>query len=222
MNSPHPHRPAGGRLAALLGLLLPAVPTLAAECPPALEPATFEWEQFVVDPVIDNSQTQQWIQTQPGGNPRTRAQTRSHVQTKIDLKFQYQTDKLSGVTCAYLKKAKFLFAIDELRVFIPDRFKPGTCQFTTLETHEREHVALSRAALQEAAPQIEQEMRRAVQEVKPIPSEDKQKAGQAIGQPLAALLKTQKEAFNARHNARQKTIDTPQNYAVVEGYCPSW
>lgn len=215
----------GGRVGygwgGLLGLVWMGA-AWAGTCPPLPEPVAVEFQHFSADPVIDNSRSQAWIQAQPGGNPRTRAQTESHLQTNINLNFAYRPDPESGQTCVYLTHARFKVAFDALRVFIADRFPPGSCAYGALHAHELEHVALSRATLERLAPQIEKVLTGAARGVQPLLAKDRQVASQAIGTRLQGLLAGQKRLLEAQHGQAQRAIDTPQSYADLQKQCPTW
>ncbi|MEO5375257.1 MAG: hypothetical protein H7840_13440 [Alphaproteobacteria bacterium] len=212
------------RLAAILAVLLIAggPQAWAGDCPERSVTVDFRFDSVFAEPAYDNSKPKSWIETRVGGNPNTRAQTETHLATNVNLGFSFLTRPDGRGVCAYLNKAHFRLGFDKIDVYIANKYPVGTCQYDTLRKHEAEHVAIARAALDKARPEIEAIMKAEAGRTAPVLAADTKAAGNAIGEALSRRFKEEWKRFEAGHGQTQKGIDTQSSYKALEALCPTW
>lgn len=209
-------------VAALPAVIIAGAAHAAGECPKRNLDIDYRLDTVFAEPAFDNTKPKVWIESQVGGNPNTRAQTKTHLATNVSLGFTFLPHPNGRDTCAYVNKAHFKLGFDHVDVFIAQQFRPGTCQYANLIEHERQHVAIARTMLERHRPAIDSALAAEVRRVGPVSAGDRKSAGDAIGQRLSQAFKLEWKKFEAAHSGAQAAIDTKESYRALEALCPRW
>lgn len=212
-------------LAALL--LIWAGGAAAQQCPlPNMrqEPAEATLEVSVADPVIRNDRKRAEMTASVAasmGNAEKSGLTT--VNTKLELipSFQYLPVG-GGKFCLVLSGVKANWRITGMWVDVAAEYRPGSCNYTEVITHENEHVRFNRETFQDYAPRMEARLKTAAHDIRPVVVEDLQGGMSAITERIKQAGGEVQAAYSAMAASRHAGIDTAASYAAVTRRCPSW
>ncbi|MBF0588906.1 MAG: hypothetical protein HQL53_07260 [Magnetococcales bacterium] len=218
-------------LLTLITLLSPIAPPEAvaqslpnANCPPAPGPLTFAFTYTEVDPIFNNTKPRSWITRQAGGNPKTRAQTKYAINTKIKTDFRSLKARRPGMRCVYLSGFR-VRAKNSLHVYIGREFQPGSCAYKKLREHETEHVTIWQETVNKHLPGIRRAAHQAARSVRPVMIPEKSNVKMVykrISNRLTSVLRERRIAMEKEAGPQQKSLDTPESYKALEAQCKRW
>ena len=102
---------------------------------------------------------------------------------------------------------------------IDRKYRPGTCQYDAILTHEREHVQINAGALRDRTPARAAAERGGGPLVGTLAEADWQDEIQA---EIDGATQTATREARAKAEERSGQIDTPQSYSHVQARCDSW
>lgn len=127
-----------------------------------------------------------------------------------------------GGFCADLKSVRLKVGYPELRVYIPREYKTGSCAYDVVREHEMEHVAITRAVLDEHAPRLKAVLARAVADINPLWAPTREAAKGIAARVIQKALEPAVMEMKADHRRRNKAIDGQDNYHSLQARCDSW
>ncbi|WP_404378328.1 hypothetical protein [Caenispirillum salinarum] len=127
-----------------------------------------------------------------------------------------------GGYCADLKSVRLKVGYPELRVYIPREYQTGSCAYRVVREHEMEHVAITRAVLDDHAPRLRTALAAAVQTINPLWAPTQEGAKQAAAKILHRALEPAVANLKADHRRRNKAIDGHDNYLSLQRRCDNW
>lgn len=124
--------------------------------------------------------------------------------------------------CAVPAQVSASIGYPAFAVYVDRRYWPGTCEYSQISRHEKQHIAAYRRELAEHAPEVRQRLRDAARRMKPVFVGRPQAAADLIQarirrriDPVVRRLQKSAEAANAR-------LDTARNYGRVQARCGDW
>lgn len=128
-----------------------------------------------------------------------------------------------GRHCIGLGRVEAHWTINELLVYIASEYPPGGCNYRAIREHEDEHVAFALAIYKAWTPRVEAALRDAVARIKPeVFTGDTRQVSKDITARLMRGLQPTIDGFRAELGAHNASIDTAQNYRLVNSRCPKW
>ncbi|EKV31502.1 hypothetical protein C882_3875 [Caenispirillum salinarum AK4] len=127
-----------------------------------------------------------------------------------------------GGYCADLRSVRLKVGYPELRVYIPREYPTGSCAYDVVREHELEHVAITRAVLDDHAPRLRTVVAEAVQTINPLWAPTREAAKGAAAKLLHRALEPAVVALKADHRRRNKAIDGHDNYVRLQRRCDNW
>lgn len=128
----------------------------------------------------------------------------------------YQVEALQGPGCYALTKVALTLAFDDpVKVYIADKYRPGSCQHETIYAHEMQHVDIFRRGRLIYAERFREIVGAAA---RGAAASDPASAQEAISAAVDTVMREFSSALGAAHGA----IDTVENYRLTQARCPSW
>jgi hypothetical protein len=135
----------------------------------------------------------------------------------------WMVDLGEGRRCVGLGRVDAAWRLPEMLVNIASEYPPGGCNYRVVRDHEDQHVAFARQFHREWAPRIEQVLKAEMDRLQPeVTTDDLNTAIRKVNARLAAAMAPTIHAFKTEARAKNSTIDTRANYALVNSRCPSW
>jgi hypothetical protein len=141
-----------------------------------------------------------------------------------DMSTELQTLTSSdGSACVWVSSVKLRLHYQPV-VYISREFVEGSCYHTAVLEHEHKHVAVDLALMQSFAPQLQQAIQAAAEQIHygPFPAAQLESTGQNINQVMDAKLNESMSNLSAQRQAQQAQVDVPQEYARVQALCRNW
>jgi hypothetical protein len=147
--------------------------------------------------------------------------------TLTELKYQMrlQIEALpmpSGRYCARLTAVNAELGYDKLSVFIARKFRPGSCAYNSIKSHEMTHVAVFQQALDEFFPRLQHRLERAAGQLQPIQSASPDLAASYLRQRLGASVQSLFLEMNRTLDRNNARLDTPERYKQEQALCKDW
>lgn len=108
----------------------------------------------------------------------------------------------------------------ELSVLIDRSYPPGSCQYEAILAHERQHVRISREALEHLASLLERRLRQVAERWSGrwlAAGQEKQ-----MRDEVDRALTEATSGASEQADQRNRTIDSPETYAAVQAKCGRW
>jgi hypothetical protein len=206
----------------------PAVAAAANACAPSRTPITLNFVTKSEAPIYNNNLTVAGIRNlfaTRGVNlagVHRRALGITYVQTVLGLEASTRIKPQGRGFCVYLESIDAEFGWDRMEVYVASEYKPGGCEYRTILDHENQHVAINRATLREAAPQMRAKLEAILRDQQPLyVMNESSGAGQALT-AVQSRMNGQLDQFQQTINSRNAAIDTDSNYEAIAQMCGNW
>jgi len=128
----------------------------------------------------------------------------------------YRIESLTGSGCFSVTRVQVIFTYeDPVKVYVADKYAPGTCEHQVITAHEMQHVDIFRRGRQIYAERMRQVVWNAAV----------QSTGKSEAETNAALtdaVETVTREFNKALGTAHGAIDTVENYRVTQALCRNW
>lgn len=204
-------------LPAVLSLLASLAPAGAlAQCPPSAPRVAVDTPEVAVDvqdvrSVIDYTvlpwQTQNRMAPGWVMNGLTVAHTIG----------QFRIETLQGPGCFRITQVRAVLSYqDPVKVYISDKYDPGSCPHETIRAHEMQHVDIFRRGRLIYAERLRGKLATATPAAEATGSDA---GAEAV---LKAVLDDVMREFGGALGAAHGAIDTAENYNAIKALCPRW
>lgn len=219
-------------LSLLAGLGLLAVPARALDCP--TQPAPQVVLNRIEDPVQYNLEKNRAQLNQMGSGllaARNTVGSSSYVggltngtiSSIMSTELQSLTSS-DGKACVWISKVNIRLRYQPV-VYISREFARGTCYHNVVLEHEHRHVAVDRALLVMFGPELQAAIQQTAStqgRVGPISTSQLQAVSQDVNDAMERKLNEMMNNLSIVRKNRQGQVDTPQEYAHVQGLCQNW
>jgi len=127
-----------------------------------------------------------------------------------------------GRYCGYLETVNATVGYDELTVYVARKYRPGSCQYTSIMQHEETHVLVFRRMLNQYAPRVERRLTTAAQRLRPIVATSPKEAARRLKDKLRREVQPLFRELNRELDKANARLDTPQNYKAEQARCSNW
>jgi hypothetical protein len=203
----------------LLPLALPALPAQAApSCPPS--PAVIEVKRAIAPPRIDNTLPLPALQRIAGHRRAGRALGLYTARLEAHWTIAFRRDEKGGETCRWIERVVVTLSMPSRVIYIVRERQPGTCAYESVLVHEREHQATDDAVIEEYQARLRAA---AVDAIEALPAAaltaSDPGAAERLAAPVSTALGQTVDALKREREARQKAVDTPEEYRRVNTAC---
>ena len=142
----------------------------------------------------------------------------------ITVRGQFQSTSLKNNACVELKKLEVLFWAKP-EVHIANNFKKGSCEYREVLGHEQKHIRTLRQFVKQQAPKLKREVRKIVKSTRTqykVKDTQASTAQKKIEKQIFKRLEAYQNRIMPVLQARQKAIDTPEEYRRVAARCDNW
>lgn len=143
------------------------------------------------------------------------------VQYKSSVEISSLRYPASQVTCLWIDKVVVDIVIDPT-VLVANEHPKGSCEYVAVLEHEHKHVALDRKVVQDYLDPTRAAASAAVQKVGvvgPKPDADAETYKKKMSDYVQAALKVVMDKMYAERTARQKMLDSKEEYDRVSAQC---
>jgi hypothetical protein len=204
-------------LGAMLLVLLPLAPAQATlSCPPPRP--TIEVTTALDPPRIDNSLSQPALRQRAGrGHPL------GLYVAEVEVRWSIAIARLDGGSeaCRWIAKVEVAITARSRVIYVLRERQPGTCAYASVMTHERQHQATDDAVIEEYRSRIQDATAAAVSSlpIGPFAVGDAAVAEKRLTRPVSAAIEREFKALKREREARQKAVDTPEEYRRIAAAC---
>ncbi len=195
-----------------------------AGCPRSEQAVQIEVHFEAGYPFVDDSRSSGWIQAQAKGMHHPIGLTVSRLRHSLLGVFEWRGTPQRQTRCLYLRSLKLALSYPELKVYIANNYRPGSCEYQAIHRHEMEHVRILNRHQEMYLAQLRERLQGLVQQQGGIliqPRELEQKK-QEILQRFDQEILRELQRVDLKQKAAQAAIDTAQSYAQVRSVCQGW
>ncbi|WP_153188682.1 hypothetical protein [Candidatus Magnetaquicoccus inordinatus] len=210
-------------------LLCCFVPTLlwggeSTLCPPATEGVKIQAQFATGRPFIDDHRSQGWIQEQSKGMHHPIGLTVSRLQHTLLGVFEWRATAEGEKRCLYLRSLRLDLSYPDLKVYIANNYRPGSCEYQAIYRHEMEHVRILNQHQEGYVQHLRDRLQSLAQKQKAVVLEKGmlEQKKQEILQRLDQEVKRELQRLDTKQKTAQAEIDTPRSYAQVRADCQRW
>ena len=134
-------------------------------------------------------------------------------------------DSKDGKTCVSLGTLNFKMGYDDLTVYIDKKYKPSSCEYKVIKNHENYHVAVAQQAMTFFKPDVEKQIQKSLQKIKPQIVNSNKEAETALQNQFNQVMDDLKPLINHINKVtaqKNYQIDTPESYAKTKALCKNW
>ncbi len=127
--------------------------------------------------------------------------------------------------CVGIDEINFYIGYDKILVLIDKKYKKNSCNYKVIKDHENYHVQVSQQAVRFFRKDIEQELRKAVDDLRPEEVYSAARAEQIMQKQFKRIENRVRPLFNHINKKiaeKNYVIDTPESYAATTKLCPKW
>jgi hypothetical protein len=124
-----------------------------------------------------------------------------------------------GLSCAYIKRVEVTVGYRDVIVYIASEIPRDSCAFDETMGHEQKHVAVNRELLHEFAPMIEARLRDYMRLNGVFRTRNAKYAEATMQAKLQAITDDMIAQMQNENIARQRQVDSPQEYARLSHVC---
>lgn len=191
-------------------------------CPELEKPVQVETRFNTAKPFIDDTHSRAWIQDKARQLNHPVGLTESRLAHTLTAQFELRSTQNSRKRCIYLKSLSLVLDYPNIKIYIADAYRPGSCEYKAIYQHESEHVRIINTHQQRAIPNWRTYLHSLVQKVRPLSSDNPQQAQQKILQELDQAVRKEIQHSEKKLRTEQGAIDTKQSYAKVQASCRGW
>lgn len=145
------------------------------------------------------------------------------TELRYTMKVKVEALKLrDGRYCARLTNVDAELGFDRMDVFVANRFRPGTCAYTSISNHEMTHVAVFRRALDSYYPRMHHRLERAARGIIAVQARNPQVAADYFQKQLRSSIDPLFNEMNRTMDRNNAMLDTPQRYRAEQMRCAEW
>lgn len=125
--------------------------------------------------------------------------------------------------CIRLKTIEIEFKLDDLRVYLNNEYKAGSCPYQAILDHENYHVRVAQEALEFYAPDFQEQVGVLIENIPPVYIESQEQTehyGNSIITYLVKNLQPLISFLNKKVIEKNNEIDTPESYQATLALCP--
>lgn len=146
------------------------------------------------------------------------AQLRTDGETSVSV-----VQIASGEWCGFLDTAEFAISYeDPLRIYISNSYDESSCQYRAILKHELQHVDVYRATLKAHLRGANERVVEIMVAAGPVIARTKQEVAAAIETKVGKAVLDVADGIAAEARQLNATLDTPENYRIVQAECPDW
>ena len=142
----------------------------------------------------------------------------------ITMKGRFQVSTMRGHSCIELSRLEVLFWAKP-QVHIASNFERGSCEYREVLAHEQKHIRVLRKFVREQAPKLKREVRKIVKATKTqhkVRDYQIEAAQSDVEKRIFKRIQAYQNRIMPILDARQKAIDTPEEYRRVAAQCDNW
>ena len=127
--------------------------------------------------------------------------------------------------CVSLGSLDFKMGYDDLTVYIDKKYKPSSCEYKVIKNHENYHVAVAQQAMIFFKPDVEKQIQKSLQKIKPKIVHTKAEVEAALQDQFDQVINDLQPLVNHINKITAKKnyqIDTPESYAQTKALCKNW
>lgn len=131
--------------------------------------------------------------------------------------------------CVGMKEITFKIGLEQLDVYIDKKYAPNSCPYKVVKEHENIHVSIFRQAVPFFKPDIEKELQKAVNKLRPVSLYASEASDKRIKEITSAQfnqvindIKPLIDHINAKITEKNEKIDTTENYKAMSALCKKW
>ena len=155
---------------------------------------------------------------------RTLGFTSYETKNEVSLGIRFLKSSDEEIGCAWLSELTTAFSVTLVDVFVPSEYRPGTCPYEQIKIHEEQHVQILRETHSEFLEGLKQMLERGSfhDSSSPITADSTAAAKAEISSEIERAINDFLKDFSDTLAARQRAIDTPENYAFIHSKCTEW
>ena len=145
--------------------------------------------------------------------------------TELTYKMRLKLEALplsNGRYCARLTHVDAELGYDKLKVYIAQKFRPGSCAYSSINDHEMTHVAVFRQALDDYFPRLQRSLERAASQLQPVLASSPDQAAIYLRKRLNATVQSLFLEMNRVLDRNNALLDTPERYRLEQARCKDW
>lgn len=128
-----------------------------------------------------------------------------------------------GSACAGLSSVTVTVGYESpVTVYVSRRYSPGSCEYSAIERHEMEHVAIYARALAEGTGAIRAELDSQVAALLPFAGRTEEEATRGLQETVNEAVRRGTAEIVAHASAANAEIDTPDSYRALQSQCTGW
>ena len=124
--------------------------------------------------------------------------------------------------CARINSVSLKIRVKKLKVYILNKYKPGTCQYNAIIDHEHEHVSTFQNGLRNLKEEFENRIWGIIRNLPPGIGRSPSRASKAAFKHLDYRISRIKDPIEKRMQIENENIDTPLSYRRLTQRCSSW
>jgi len=128
----------------------------------------------------------------------------------------------NGRFCSFLSAVEANVGYDAIDVYILRKYQRGSCEYSVVLNHEREHVVVFESTLSEYLPRLRSTIEESAVSIEPIRSRDRNKAAQQMRRELSDAVSGLLDEISATLDRRNARLDTIESYRRLQRECSSW
>ena len=130
-----------------------------------------------------------------------------------------------GQYCVGIEKLSVDIGFPQIDIYIEKKYKPGSCNYTVVKTHENYHARVQQEGLKFFSGKLKKAYQMAAQNIEPrlVTSESGAKAAlrEMIGQ-ITTTTQPTISYVSEQLKIKNKAIDTEESYTEETKKCPKW
>ncbi len=145
----------------------------------------------------------------------------------INYRLKAMTIEKNGSICVYLDTLVLEYGYPDMFVYVDNKYKQNTCEFTQIINHENEHVKVHQKLLLQYSPLIEQATRELIQDIKPIQIDSYDNVEKVTDRFIKQVdedpsVTTLRENFEKERLSQNTKLDSKESYADQLAPCKNW
>lgn len=127
-----------------------------------------------------------------------------------------------GRFCSVLSAVEATVGYDVIDVYIAREYQRGSCQYSVILNHERQHVVVFETTLNEHIPLLLQVLERTAEEMRPIKGRDRNRAARDMQAKMQDAAREVLDRIGATLDRRNARLDTDDQYRREQRQCAHW
>ena len=153
-----------------------------------------------------------------------RGLTRCELKSSLNIT-PYVRQVGKGKHCVGIDKLVVDIGFPRIDIYIDKKYKPGSCNYTVVKTHENYHARVQQEGLRFFSNKIKRAFQIAAEGIKPTPVTTQEQVTQVTKDMMDKILKsTQPTISYVSEQLKEKNaaIDTKESYFSESQKCPTW